>query len=363
MAKKIICCVTNDLTTDQRMLRICSTLADAGYSVTLVGRKLKNSAPLAERNFAQKRLNCVFTKGKLFYIEYNLRLLIWLLFQKADAVCAIDLDTIVPSYFSAKLKNQKLIYDAHEYFPFVPEVIDRPFTHKIWLWVEKTFLPKADLIYTVSNSIAKQFEKQYKKTVFLIRNIPFKKELEIVEKTEKILLYQGAVNEGRGLEQLLLAMRQIPHKLYIFGDGDVKQKLEQLVEKYDLQMRVIFKGKVSPEVLWQETTKAYIGINLLENKGLSYWFSLPNKLFDYIQAGIPQLIMNFPDQVALNDQKPFGIALENLEEETIIHAINELLNNSELYAKLQNNCVALAAELTWENESKTLLSLYEKLFR
>lgn len=345
------------------MLRICSTLANAGYEITLVGRKLKDSVPLTERKFSQKRLNCFFTKGKFFYIEYNLRLLVWLLFQKADAICAVDLDTIVPSAISAKLKGQKLIYDAHEYFPFVPEVVDRPFTQKVWLWVEKTFLPKVDLVYTVSGSIAAQFEKLYGKKTGLVRNVPVKKTLHSIPKTEKTLIYQGALNMGRGLEQLIAAMRQIPHKLYLYGDGDVKNDLVKLVEKYNLQERVIFKGRVSADELWQETAKAYIGLNLLENKGLNYYWSLPNKLFDYIQAGIPQVIMNFPEQAALNKQKPFGITIENLEETTIIQAVSELLNNSELYTQLQNNCVALADELTWENESKIMLALYDSLFR
>lgn len=345
------------------MLRICTTLAGADYDVTLVGRKLKNSVPFAERPFTQKRLYCLFTKGKLFYIEYNLRLLIWLLFQKADAICAIDLDTIVPAYFSAKLKTQKLIYDAHEYFPFVPEVVERPFTHNVWLWVERTFLPKCDLVYTVSGSIARQFEQLYGTPVGLVRNLPVKKTVHIAPKTDKYLVYQGALNMGRGLEQLILAMRQIPYTLYLFGDGDVKMDLEKLVEKYGLQQRIIFKGRVSPDVLWKETEKAYVGINLLENKGLNYYWSLPNKLFDYIQAGVPQVMMNFPEQAALNEQKPFGIAIDDLEEDTIIRAVSELFNNSELYMQLQNNCVALSSQLTWENERKTLLKLYDKLFR
>lgn len=363
MPKKIICTVTNDLTTDQRMLRICGTLASEGYEVTLVGRELKNSVPLTTRNFGQKRLYCFFTKGKLFYIEYNLRLLFWLLFQKADAVCAIDLDTLVPAYLSAKLKEQKLVYDAHEYFPFVPEVVERPFTQRVWLWVEKTFLPKCDLVYTVSASITRQFEKLYGKKVATIRNVPLKKRTGLEPKSETILVYQGALNMGRGLEQLISAMRHIPHKLYLYGDGDVKETLVQMVQKNEQEEQIIFKGRVSPDELWRETAKAYIGINLLENKGLNYYWSLPNKLFDYIQAGVPQVMMNFPEQLALNKEKPFGIAIENLEEETILFAINELLNNSELYTQLQNNCLTLAEELTWENESNTLLKLYDQLFR
>src|SRR5450432_542599 len=96
--------VTNDLTYDQRMIRICTSLANAGYKIMLTGRKMKGSIPLIEQPFQQKRIRCLFERGKLFYAEYNLRLFFYLLFKKADCICAIDLDTILPCYFISKLK-------------------------------------------------------------------------------------------------------------------------------------------------------------------------------------------------------------------------------------------------------------------
>src|SRR5690349_17278363 len=103
--KRILFTVTNDLNYDQRMQRICNTLADAGYDVTLIGRKLKTSAPLPDKNYKQRRLNCWFNKGKLFYAEFNIRVFFFLLFKKADCICAIDLDTILPCYYISKLKG------------------------------------------------------------------------------------------------------------------------------------------------------------------------------------------------------------------------------------------------------------------
>src|SRR4030095_6377705 len=98
------------------MDRICTTLAENGYTVTLVGRKLKNSVPLKPKKYQQRRIRCFFNKGKLFYFEFNLRLSNWLLFRKMDAICAIDLDTIIPCHTASVLKRIPRIYDAHELF-------------------------------------------------------------------------------------------------------------------------------------------------------------------------------------------------------------------------------------------------------
>ena len=104
-SKKIYFTVTTDLTYDQRMIRICSSLAVAGYQVVLVGRKLKSSLPLVEKPYSTKRILCFFEKGKLFYAEYNIRLFFFLLFKKMDCICAIDLDTILPCYYISVVKK------------------------------------------------------------------------------------------------------------------------------------------------------------------------------------------------------------------------------------------------------------------
>lgn len=361
--KKIFFTVTNDLTTDQRMIRICSSIANAGFDVTLVGRVLSNSAPLKEEAFKQKRLRCFFNSGKLFYAEYNLRLFFFLLFQKMDGLCAIDLDTILPGVFISKLKNCPLIYDAHEYFPYVPEVIERPKVQKMWLAIERFSIPKTQLRYTVSQSIAEAFEKEYKLPFGVIRNVPFSRPFQHQEKKNKIIVYQGALNKDRGLEQLLAAAAGMPWIIYLYGDGDIKENLVQLVKEYGLEKNVFFKGKLAPSLLWVETQKAYIGINLAVDTSLSYKLSLSNKLFDYIQAGIPQLMINLPEFQRINNEAPIGLLINTLAVADIQEAINRLLDDEKLYLSFVQNCISLRSIHHWENESEKLIKMYHDLFK
>ena len=196
--QKIIFTVTNDLNYDQRMHRIAGTMALNGCDVLLVGRQLKQSSSVPDQIFSQKRIPCFFSKGFLFYAEYNLRLFWFLLFQKADLICAIDLDTILPVYFVTAIKHQKRVYDAHELFTEQKEVITRPMIHKIWLAVERFSVPKFINGYTVNDFIAAELQRRYGVKYAIVRNLPSLKELpEHLIKSEKWILYQGAVNEGR----------------------------------------------------------------------------------------------------------------------------------------------------------------------
>ena len=141
MPKTIYLTVTNDLAYDQRMQRICTSLVAAGHRVVLVGRCMKGSSALPTQSFEQKRLRLLFGKGKLFYIEYNIRLFLFLLAKKMDAVCAIDLDTILPCLYISRLKKIPRVYDAHELFTEMKEVVTRPKIHRFWLWAERKSVP------------------------------------------------------------------------------------------------------------------------------------------------------------------------------------------------------------------------------
>jgi hypothetical protein len=140
--KRIYFTVTNDLLYDQRMIRICRSLAANGYAVLLVGRRLHGSPPLREEPFEQKRLRCLFGKGRRSYLEYNLRLLLFLLFRRMDGICAIDLDTIVPCLWISRWKKIPRIYDAHELFTEMKEVITRPRVKIVWMRVERYAVPQ-----------------------------------------------------------------------------------------------------------------------------------------------------------------------------------------------------------------------------
>ena len=201
--KKILFTVTTDLSYDQRMIRICTSLANAGYSVTLVGRKMKLSLPLSQEPFKQKRINCFFEKGKLFYAEYNIKLFFFLLFQKIDCIVAIDLDTILPCYFISIIKKIKRVYDAHELFCEMKEIVSRPSIYKIWKKIEAFAVPKFTVGYTVNQPIAEEFKKMYGINYDIIRNIALLRPLLHQIKKERFILYQGAVNEGRSFETLI----------------------------------------------------------------------------------------------------------------------------------------------------------------
>ncbi len=356
--KQLVCTVTNDISYDQRMIRICTSLSQAGYGVTLVGRKMRDSVPLQEQPFRQKRLSCFFTKGKGFYIEYNIRLFFYLIISKIDIICAIDLDTILPCYGVSALKRIPRVYDAHELFCEMKEVVTRPGVYRFWKRIERFALPRFQSGYTVNQPIADAFKEMYGVDYAVVRNVPVLQPLTIPVKKEKYILYQGAVNEGRSFETLIPAMKQVAVQLIICGDGNFMDQARTLVAAHGLEERVIFKGRILPHELRDYTVNAWIGVTLFENKGLSNYYSLANRFFDYLQAGIPQLGVDYPVYREINNQHPIAVLINDLSPDSIAGQLNRLLNDELLYKELQQNCVAARTIFNWQQEEKKLIAFY-----
>jgi len=363
---RILCTVTNDLSYDQRMLRICSTLAGAGYAVLLVGRKRPSSIPLKSRPFEQQRLPCLFQKGKRFYLEYNLRLFLYLLTARADVLCAVDLDTLLPAFLVSRLRGLPLVYDAHEYFTEVPELAHRPGTKRIWEALARALIPRLDRAYTVGEELAAELGRRYGTTFGVIRNVPFRRTPNAAGRPPHppVLLYQGALNAGRGLEEAILAMRELPGtRLWLAGEGDLSGELRALTRREGLTGRVRFLGYVEPERLWEITPRATLGLNLLAEQGLNYYYSLANKVFDYIQAGIPSINPDFPEYRKLRARYGCLILLPTLDPQALAAAVRALLNDDSAYDNLCSACRCAAVELHWEKESEKLLDIYSELLR
>jgi glycosyltransferase involved in cell wall biosynthesis len=355
------------------MIRICTTLATEGYGIMLVGRQQKTSQPFDYQQFKHHRFSLFFNKGKFFYVEYNIRLFFWLLFQPFDIVCGIDLDTILPCYFASILRGGKpCVYDAHELFTETPEVERRPMIRKIWLAVERFIVPRIKHRYTVGQSVADEFEQRYERKFNVIRNLPFKND-EVTKlrddmtndeilPSSNILIYQGALNEGRGLEQTIEAMEEVENCVFwLVGEGDLSQILRGMVVEKKLENKVKFLGFIKPKDLPEITRQATIGLNIAEDKSLSYRLSLPNKIFDYIQAGVPQICIQFVEFQRLNHEFNIAYMIEKTEKRLIAEAINRLLSDKVLYQNLKENCQKAAVVLTWENEQKKLISFYQNI--
>lgn len=368
----IIFTVTNDLTYDQRMHRICGSLMTAGHVVMLVGRVLSESIPLENKVFEQKRLRCFFRKGFVFYAEYNLRLFFFLLFAKYDAVCSIDLDTLPAGCFSTLLRGKKRVFDAHEYFSEVPEVVRRPFVKSFWEMVARVCLPFYRHAYTVGPALAKIFEEKYKLRFGVVRNVPRNANFQLAATSQlkvgateaKTLFYMGALNEGRGIETMLEAMQLLDNVLLqLAGEGDLSEKLRQMAADLGVENKVTFLGYVPPEKLQILSAQAWLGLNLFENRGLSYYYSLANKFFGSVQAGVPVLTMNFPEYRALNAQYEVAVLLDELNPQAVAAVVKKLLEDKDLYTHLQKNCLAAREDWNWEKEEKTLLKIWEDVAR
>ena len=360
--KRIYFTVTNDLVYDQRMNRICSSLAKHDFDVVLVGRRLKHSLPVKKESYQQKRIRCWNNKGKLFYFEYNLRLFFFLLFKKMDGICAIDLDTISPCLAISKLKNIPRIYDAHEFFTGLKEVVTRPSIKKFWTRIEQAAVPKFKWGYTVSESIADEFHRLYGVHYPTIRNIPVLKPLDNLSVTEKFILYQGAVNEARGFEYLIPAMKMIDHKLVICGDGNFMDQLKDLIRTNQVQDKVELKGMLQPGELWKISQQGTVGVAFPENIGLNQYLALANKFFDYIHAGLPQITVNFPEYKKLNDKYGVAVLVDDIEPKTIADSVNNLMADTVLLEQLRQNCRKAREELNWQNEEKKLINFYQNIF-
>lgn len=358
--QRIVFSVTNDLSFDQRMQRICDTLHQAGYTVELVGRNRKDSIAF-DRPYLHFRLPCYFQSGKLFYMEFSIRLFFYLVKYRADAYCAVDLDTMLPVMLASKWHNKPWVYDAHELFQEVPEVVDRPVIQWLWSRIASFGIPRANAAYTVSNSLAAYFNKRYNRHFDLVRNLPKYKPHNTAPNEEKFLLYQGALNAGRGLELLIDAAHEIACPIYIAGKGDLADDLKRRAAESPASNRIIFLGSLEPDQLANWTNKAHLGYNMLANNGLSYYYSLANKFFDYTMAGVPCLVSPFPEYQLMFDQFGIGITVE-FQKEILVAVINKLSADDDLRNQLSKNALEAAKELNWEKEEKRLIAIYEALF-
>lgn len=338
------------------MRRISNSISEIGFSVTLVGRAKKSSVELADHTYTQKRLGCFFERGLLFYMEYNIRLFIFLFRSDVDVLYSVDLDTILPMTLVSILKRKKHIHDAHEYFVEVPELKDRRIKKAIWNLVARFCYPRCTTRITVNDALAHELKKVYGGSWHSLMNVPLSFDFVPSSNTDKVILYQGMLNEGRGLEQIINAVSSIdlPIQLWIVGKGDIEQKLHTLKDKVDTKEKVKFLGWKTIEEMRGLSSQSWIGINLLSIESKNYYFSLANKFFEYIHCGIPSINMNFPVYRSINTKYETSILLDSLKEDEIKKAIFKLYNNEALYQRLKENTKNLKREYNWEEEELKL---------
>lgn len=370
MKKRIIVSVINDLVSDRRVYKHCTALSEMGYDLLLIGRQFPNSPEMYQAKYDYHRMKLFFRRGVFFYLFFNIRLFFFLLKQKVDILYANDLDTLLANYLVSKIKRVPLIYDTHELFTEVPE-LQSSWSRWVWILIEKWIFPKLKYVITVNQSIADIYQKKYGVDIKVIRNIPLrnssannfssKKELGLDENSNYIILQGAGININRGAEEAVLAMKYLKNiKLLIIGSGDVFENLKEIIEFENLSDYVLIYDRMEYDKLMKYTAIAELGLTLDKDTNLNYRYSLPNKLFDYLQAGIPVLSSNLPEIKRIIDNYKVGEIVYNHNPVSIASKIKQMLEE-DYKSKLKENLAKASSELVWENEAYILKGIMKNI--
>ncbi len=353
-AKRIILAVSSNLETDQRVHKVATHFHEQGWDVLVVGTNNKTPHPYRQP-YPTKRLKLWFKKGPLFFAETNLRMFFFILFKKADRIWGNDTDVALATFLASKIKRTDYSLDLHELFPELPEVTHRKFVKKCWTMVDDFVIPRTEDCYTVCQSIAQYHLNRYGKQITVLRNVPFPKpfrrEKIFGDIQQRIILYQGALNDGRGIDWVIRAMPKVDNAIFvIIGKGDKEEELKALAKELALEEKVRFLGFVPFQELIHYTNSADLGVCLLEEKGLSYYYALPNRIFDFMHAHVPILATDFPEIRRVVDGEHTGRVISHYEPDFLAQTINEMLAEPIDHAQYE----AATQRNNWEVEKKVI---------
>ena len=356
--KKVIITTSNNLVFDNRVHKITLSLINLGFDVWKTGRNFPHVKAGRKRPGREILFNLPFKKGPLFYTSLSIYTFFFLFFQKYDLIWAVDMDTLPAARIAGFLRRKPVVFDSHEYFSESPELKHRKLVKKTWRFLESIFIPGADIFFTVSPGLVKLYKQNFGIEFTLLRNLPLKNESyrpPLLHSEPPTLLYQGAINVGRGIAQTIKAMKFLPeYKFIIVGRGDCTEELQDLTRDLHLEKQVEFKGAVPFEDLYKFQEGVLLGMCIHENIGLNYFYALPNRLFDYMQAGIPVICNGFPDMKEIIRENDTGLIIDDISPENLAREIKKGCENIELRQKWNKTVSEAAKKFTWETEEKAI---------
>jgi glycosyltransferase involved in cell wall biosynthesis len=302
---------------------------------------------------------------------------------QADIYLGNDLDVMPATLSIARLRKKPIVYDSHEYFLGMAGMNQKPLRRSVWKFIEKRVFSKLRYAYTVSDSIRNVYRRDYQKKMQVVRNVPplhsidpglVEKEYQWIRSIEKqipenknLLLLQGAgLNESRGVEEMVYSMIFLDPSefhLLIIGGGDVIDKLEKIIEQNQLTKKITLIKKMPFSVLSQFTRKANLGISIDKPSVPNHKYSLPNKFFEYLHAGVPVLSSRLIEQERLIKQYDVGGFIEDHQPENIARKIMEIFADTDQLNRWKQNTCRARKELNWEIESKIVLEIFKQVER
>ncbi|MDP3150142.1 MAG: glycosyltransferase family 4 protein [Ignavibacteria bacterium] len=355
---------------DSRVTNFYNSFIEKGYKVKVISFDwLTKEFKTEKGDISVYRLTKNFS-SIYYYLKFSIILSFRLLFTKADLIFAEDVYTLPFVILFAKLKKAKICYDSREIYAHLAGLSNKKNIQMFWRWIEKTFIKSVDVVITTGEMDSAYLEKEYNlRATIVIRNLPlankiiesfdYRKKYNL-ENDKKILLYQGVILPGRGLNNIFNIMDQLENcVLIILGDGEYEEKCRQIVREKKLTNKVFFFGKVTQNELLKYTSGADIGLALIENLSLSYYYALPNKMFEYIYCGLPVIASNLPQMKAVIEKYNVGLCVNSEDSSEIKSVINMVASDDKYRKKLSANCKVASHELNWNNEIKKLFRVFE----
>jgi len=287
-----------------------------------------------------------------------------------DIYHANDLNTLPQAIVGAKLfRRKKLVYDSHEV-----QSSRSGYENPIFGKIEKFLIQFIDIMIHENDTRAKFTQELYDIPYpEVIHNYPFVSHPEKnqsvnlhklvgISEDEPILLYQGGIQKGRGLEQIVQATPQFKRGIVVFiGDGKIKPNLLKLVDELKLHDRIKFISKVPVDELLNYTRNAYLGFQVLNNINFNHYSASSNKLFEYMMSGVPAIACSFPEIQKVVEAENTGICVDSHDPNSIADGVNYLLDHPELRDEMSQNCLVAREKYNWNEEKKIFIDIYRKL--
>jgi len=364
--KKVLITFLGNIHYDTRCNNLYDSLSANNFNVEFVG------FDWLTKDFTESRGNVSIIKLKKgflsipFYLKFIWHIKLKLLTTKASIIFAEDIYTLPFAVIFGKLKRAKIYYDSRELYGYLAGLKEKIFKQTFWKWTEKLFIKGVDYVIVTGQMDGDFLKKEYGlKNIILLRNLPrYNKpspKLDLhsqlrIEKTKKIILYQGVLLKGRGIEKVFAVLNELPdHVFLIIGGGEYEDYYQDLAAKMNLTKQVFFLGKLTQEELPKITASVDVGVSLIENLSTSYYYALPNKLFEYIMAEIPIIVSNLPQMKEIVEKYDVGFSVDIENKAELITALNTLSENTSLHESKKQNCHVASQQLNWEKEVTNLL--------
>ena len=377
--------VSNTLHTDQRVDRHCRTLTGAGYAIVAVAacRPGEHPQPPEGHPYRVAEVRTRHRRGWRFYAELNRQLARELPRLKPDAIWANDTDTLAGCWLAARRCRVPLAMDAHELFPEVPEIRHKPLVKWVWRTLERLLMPHCDALLTVCDSIADHYRQELGVQMDVVRNMsdsmnsrsevggrksevmhptsalqPPTSDLQPPTSDLRLLLYQGCVNVGRGVDWAIDALEWLDGcRLVVAGGGDLLAQMQAYAAGKPWADRISFTGPLAPEALRRLTPTADVGLVMLEDMGLSYHYAFPNRIGDLVQAGVPMVVSDLPEMARFVRRHQVGEVMHGTGARALADSVQRVLARGRAGYRFDS----ARADLDWNKEKQQLINIANKL--